>query len=349
MHWRTKDRITRHGPRVLLGGSVAFVLLLAVAGPASTVPGYAEVAPVRVASLEPGRVVTVDVIPGEVVDQGEIVALLDDGPIRGRMRVLRAELSRSGALLEGQARDARTAATVAEANRAETAARLRAARESLRVASQRLSDRREQVDVGLTTRDSLAPLAADVATLEGEVRRLGARLAARDEVAEMATSGLDSDDDGPAPAVASQARALGVVEEELSLLEDRRREMTLTAPLTSRVASVNYRVGEVVPERGVFAELLPLRTTRVVACVPEQFGERVEAGGRVDLWPADGGAVRGGTVVDVSGLVSEAPDRCKQRPNEVGWVRPVRIEVDGAGLVPGQRFDVAFGAAGQPS
>jgi len=342
MGWRTQDLLTRHGPKVLLVASLGFVTLLAVARPAGTVLGYAEVAPVRVASLESGRVVDVLVTPGQIVDEGATVGVLDDAPIKGRMRVLQAELSRSGAVLEGQQRDAQSALAVAQANRAESSARLRASRESLRIAEQRLSDRRAQVKAGLSTRDSLIPLETEVAPLKGEVSQLSARLGAQTEVAEMAAAGMDVGDDGHAPAVESEARALGVVEEELALLEERRKDMTLRAPLAARVASVNFREGEVLPQLQIFAELLPLETTTVVACVPEQYRGRVQAGGKTELWPAAGGAVRTGTVVDVSGLVSEAPDRCKQRPNEVGWVRPVRIEVDGDGLVPGQRFDVAF-------
>ena len=341
MHWRIQDLLTRHGPKVLLVVSLGFVITLAVARPAGTVLGYAEVAPVRVASLESGRVVTVQVSPGEIVDQGAIVGLLDDAPIRGRIRVLQAELSRTGAVLEGQQRTAATAATLAEADRAESAARIVAAREGLRIAEARLEGRRSQVAAGLETRDSLVPLEAEVATLRGEVGRLGARLGAQTQVAAITAEGMDTSE-GPAAAVASKARALGVVEEELALLEERRKDMTLRAPLKARVAAVHYRAGEVLPELQIFAELLPMQTTTVVACVPEQFGVRIEAGGRAELWPASGGTLRSGTIVDVSGLVAEAPDRCKQRPNEVGWVRPVRIEVDGAGLVPGQRFDVAF-------
>jgi hypothetical protein len=81
----------------------------------------------------------------------------------------------------------------------------------------------------------------------------------------------------------------------------------------------------------------------VIACLPERYPVEVKAGTSVALRGTTGGGPRTGVVVDVVGLISEAPDRCKQRPNEVGWVRPVRIQVDGGGLVPGERFDVAFG------
>lgn len=348
MGWRTTHLLTLHGPKALLAASLLGVTLLAVAGPQATVPGYAEVAPVRVASLESAVVEDVLVKPGEIVEAGAIIGLLDDAPVRGRMRVLRAQLSHGGAVLTGQQRDAETALAQAEAGAAESTARLHAAREAHRIARQRLDARQVQVDAGLATRDGLVPLAADVATARGEVSQLRARLQAQNEHIERIAEGMQADDDGPAPAVATQARALGIVQEELSQLEERRKARTLRAPIAARVAAVNHRVGEVLPELAVFVELLPLRTTTVVACVPEQVSVRVQAGGTAELWPADGGAARTGVVVDVSGLVSAAPDRCKQRPNEIGWVRPVRIAVDGPGLVPGQRFDVGFGPPQEP-
>jgi len=345
MHWRTQDLLTRYGPRVLLLSSLGMVGALAFLRPSGTVPGYAEVEPVRVGSLESGRVVSVSVAPGQIVEEGAIVGALDEGPIQGRIRVLQAELSRSGAVLDGQKREAKTAVALAKAGRSESAARLSAAKESLALAEKRLADAERNVTAGLSTRDALAEPKADVAALRGEVLQMQARLGAQTEVAEMAVSGMASGVDGEAPATATGARALGVVQEEVALLEERRKDMTLRAPLAGRVSAVRYRRGEVLPAEEVFAELLPLETTTVVACLPEQFGDRAIAGGAVQLYPADGGGVRIGTVVDLSGLVSEAPDRCKQRPNEVGWVRPVRIHVDGQGLVPGQRFDVVFLAA----
>ena len=344
MGWRSREFLVRHGPNGLLVASLAFVVALALWAPTGTVPGYAEVAPVRVGSLESGRVLEVDVEPGQLVEQGSVMGTLDDGPIRGRMRVLQAELARGGALLEGQKRDARTSLALAQAGRKESAARLASARERLKLAEAALAEAQKRVTAGLATRETLAKPEAEAAALKGEVAQWSARLTAQAEVADIAEFGMSpSPEDGNAPAVAGEARALGVIEEELGLLEQRSLDMTLRAPLAGRVSVVHYRKGEVLPALGVFVELLPLETTTVVACVPEKYGVRIEAGGAVELWPADGGTLRSGTVVDVSGLVSEAPDRCKQRPNEVGWVRPVRIQVAGdQGLVPGQRFDVAF-------
>jgi len=323
-------------------GSVVAVAVLVVLGPRTTVPGYAEVSPIRVASLEEGRVSDVAVVSGAVVAAGDVIGVLDDAPIQGRIRVLRAELEQRGATLEGVQRDAQATLMAAQAEREETSARLRAAEQGLAVASERLAARTRQVELGLAARDELGPLETEVATYTGEVERLRARLQHRRDALALVQEGVEGSGDAPAPALLEEVRAIAVVQEELALLEERRAAMTMRAPIDARVGGVHYRRGEVLPALQTLVELLPLETTTVVACVPEQYGVFVRAGTGADLAPADGGAPRTGTVVDVVGLVSEAPERCKQRPNEVGWVRPVRIAVDGGGLVPGQRFDVAF-------
>lgn len=342
MHWRTQDMVARHGPRALMGASLLAVLWLVLHGPAATVPGYAEVAPVRLSSLEPGIVASVHASPGDVVAAGDVIAVLDDSVVLGNIRVLEAEIERHDAARELVADGALAALREAQASREETAAELRAARETLALAEQRLADRRRQVEKGLAALDDLIPLEAEVSELRGEVDLISGRLLREGETTEHARSRIDPAGDAPAPALMEQIRARAVVEEELALLRERQRGMTLRAPLDARVGVVNYHPGEVLPENAVFVELYPLETTAVVACVPEQFGDVVQAGGVAELWPASGGPERSGTVIDVVGLVAEAPERCKQRPNELGWVRPVRIEVDGEALVPGQRFDVAF-------
>jgi len=342
MHWRTQHALIQHGPRLLAVLSIVVVIALFSLGPSKTVPGYAEVAPVRVASLEPGRLVEVKVVPGDIVAGGDVIGLLDDAPIQGRIRVLRAELNRHGALIEGGERTARAVLRDAEAARQDTATRLRATRSALAIARAQVAEIEAQVARGLTTRTELAQPKARLATLQGEFDRLTTRLSFEGGSLADAKAGVDSEGGEPAPAVLEQARALGVAEEELALLEQRLSDLTLRSPLAARVGAVNYRPGEVLPAQSILAELFPLATTTVVACLPEHIGIATRVGDSVTLFPADGGDRRNGTIVDVVGLVSQAPERCKQRPNEMGWVRPVRIEVDGGNLVPGQRFDVTF-------
>jgi multidrug resistance efflux pump len=341
VHWRVTEALHEHGPRVLLLGSVLAVLYLAVQGPRVGIPGYAEVAPVRIASLETAKVLTVEVAPGDVIEAGQIVGTLDDGPLRGRMRVLEAQLERHSATLAQVEQDAGSAVRLALADEAEARSRLQGTRESLEAAERVLADRRRQVESGLAAATDLERLELEVTTLRATERRDVTSLQHRGDAVRHAREQLAGGGDGEAaPALLEEVRSGSVLQEELALLQERHTSLTLRAPLAARVSVVHYRAGEVLPANAVIVELLPLSTTTVYACLPEQYGREVRAGGSAELYPADGGPMRNGTVVDVEGLVSEAPDRCKQRPNEFGWVRPIRVQVDGEGLVPGQRFDL---------
>jgi multidrug resistance efflux pump len=338
--WRVSHAVNEYGPRVLLIGSVAVVAWLIISGPKVGIPGYAEVAPVRIASLESAKVLWVDATPGDIVEPGDIIGMLDDSPLQGRMRVLVAELERHSATLQQVEQTAGTTLRLALAEEADARSRLQGTRESVVAAERLLGERQRQVAGGLAAATDLERLEMELTTLRATERREQTHLEYQQADVAHARAQLVGLGDEAAPALLEEVRAGSVLQEELALLEARRQAMTLRSPLAARVSVMHYRVGEVLPANAVFAELLPLSTTTVVACLPEQFGSEVRAGTKADMYPADGGDMRTGTIIDVEGLVSEAPDRCKQRPNEFGWVRPVRVQVDGPGLVPGQRFDL---------
>lgn len=338
--WRVSHAVSEHGPRVLLILSVAVVAWLFFQGPRVGIPGYAEVAPVRIASLESAGVKSVEVEPGDILKPGDIVGLLDDGPIQGRMRILEAELARHSATLQQVEQSAGTTLRLALAEEADARSRLQGTRESVLAAERVLTERQRQVESGLAAATDLERLEQELTTLRADQRREQTQLEFKQAAVSEARAQLVGMGDEAAPALLEEVRAGSVLEEELALLEARRQAMTLRTPIAARVSVVHYRAGEVLPSNAVFVELLPLSTTTVMACLPEQFGSEVRAGTRADMYPADGGDMRMGTIIDVEGLVSEAPERCKQRPNDFGWVRPVRVMVEGAGLVPGQRFDL---------
>jgi HlyD family secretion protein len=342
MHWRTEELLQRHGPNGLMALSLALVGLLLLQ-PLSGVPGYAEVEPVRIGSLESGIVASVTVVPGQVLREGDVLGTLDAGPIDDRMRVLSAELAMHQANLLNAEAGAKSMERSARSDRLDAAAHLTGSRTSLQVAAQRLANRQKQVGSGLATQDSLGPMLAEVAMWETEVQQQQVRYDRTSTALDNAVSRAVAGKEGAAPAVLVEVRAQAVVREELALLEQRKQRMTLRSPVAARVIAVHHRVGEVLGPQAPLVELLPLQTTAVAACLPEAFAKHVQPGSSARLHPAAGGEVRMGTVVDLVGLVSEAPERCKQRPNEIGWVRPVRIAVAGEGLVPGQRFDVSFG------
>lgn len=342
MHWRVQEFLAIQGPRVLTLGSLTAVVWLLLQGPSTGIPGFAEGDPVRVAALEAGRLTEVLAAPGDVVAAGQVVGRLDDGAIQATIRVREAELQQRGAALQNEERSAQSVVRLAVADEEDARALLAGAKEQLRLARDLVAERKRQVEAGLAEGASLAPLQAAVAEHQASVDRMIARvenLKAQTAAARAAAEGNET-----APAVREEVEARSVVREELASLERRLASMTLRAPLAARVSAVHARPGEILPAHAPLIDLIPLETTTVVACLPEQLSDEVRAGSPAELRPATGGT-RTGVVVDVAGLVSEAPERCKQRPNDMGWVRPVRIAVEGGGLVPGQRFDVSFGVA----
>jgi HlyD family secretion protein len=343
VHWRLQEALAQQGPRVVTLGSLVAMGWLLVQGPISGVPGYAEVEPVRVAALEAGRITEVLVAPGDVVEPQQVLGRLDDAAVQATIRMREAELRRRGAALQDEERSAQSQLRAAVADEEDARAQLAGARAQLRLARERRDERKRQVEAGLADQASLSRLESTVAEHVTEVERLSARVANLRGQTQAARSAVEGDE---APAVQEEAQARAVVREELSLLEYRLGSMTLRAPLAGRVSALHARPGEVLPAHAPLLELVPLETSVVVACLPEQLSDEVRAGTAAELRPSSGG-VRSGVVVDVAGLVSQATERCKQRPNETGWVRPVRIAVSGGGLVPGQRFEVVFGPGPQ--
>jgi HlyD family secretion protein len=346
-----QEMLLRHGGKFLMALSVGLVALLIVRGPPPVqVLGYAEVAPVRLSSLETAKVLRTLVEPGQVVKKGDVVAELDPTMIQGRMAILKAELERHEAGLMGAKAVAESSIDAARADKAESTTRLGAAREALRIARAAQAERDEQVKAGLASADSLANLEVRAALqrARGEMERFRQQLDYRTTVLRKALARLEGADTEPSDALLEGTRAQSVVGEELALLQTRLEELTLRAPMAARVAALRYRPGEVLPAGEAIADLMPLETTRVIACLPERYPVEVKTGTSVALRGTTGAGIRSGVVVDVVGLISEAPERCKQRPNEIGWVRPVRIEVTGGGLVPGERFDISFGPSKDP-
>lgn len=341
MGWRTQQAAARLGPHLLLVASVMLAIVLIHRHQGIGVPGYAEVAPVRLSSLEAGRVDSIAVTEGDLVAPGDLVAVLDDTLVSSRARVLEAELDRLGAAVEESEEVVRATLRRARAAREETQARLAGARAELKALEARLEERRRQVEAGLESRARLAEVEADLAPARAEVQRLEATLRHAAPTDEPGTAGEPT----VAPAVLERARARAVVQEELQALERRREELTLEAPVGARVSVVHFRAGEVAPAQTPVVELVPLSTSTVVACLPEAYPVEVKTGTRTLLEPQSGGDPVDGVVVQIAGLVSAAPERCKQRPNEMGWVRPVRIQVADGTLVPGQRFRVRFVSA----
>jgi len=342
MGWRMQFLLTQHGGKLLLLGSFCLVAWLMSQTRAEGVPGYADATPIRIAAIETGTLQQILVSPGDVVEAGALLALLDDSVVQAEARILEAEAARHGAALADLEDEAQSELADARVELAEAKVGLDRAVAELSAREAELSEREERVASGLASSEDLARLEVAVATLRAEIPARRRSVSALQDQLDRFNARLGTAGEAVAPALLEQTRSRGIVQEQMALLEERRRGLRLVAPRATRVAAVHFREGEILPAQTVFAEFLPLQTRDVIACLPEQFADDVTPGSGARLYPQSGGEAIPGLVTDVVGMISEAPDRCKQRPNEVGWVRPVRISVESDALVPGQRFNVTF-------
>jgi multidrug resistance efflux pump len=340
MGWRLEHALATWGPRALLLLSALALLPLLRFASGGVVPAFVEVAPISVGSLETARVLAVHVRPGMLVAAGTVLAELDPSAIDAKIRVLRAERQREERDASESTFDRESALREAEADALDTELQLSAAQAELALRRDAVAARAERVRVGLETADTEAD--ADVAALVVEQERLAAELAGRRQHRDSVRAWL------AAGGVATSPAAIAIDEEITALLEEK-RELTLRAPVDGRIATVWKRPGAVLRAGEPLLDLLPARGTDVIACLPERFPQEVPVGASASLLPATGGAAREGVVTDVLGLVDEAPERCRTRPDEFGWMRAVRIAVFGDALTPGARFSVRFGAPAVPS
>lgn len=112
MHWRLQHVLRTVGPVALLLLSGTAAVALHGTGVGTGHMAHAEVEQVTTASTTTARVRAILVQPGELVDAGETLVLLDDRSIQAELRVARAELAHAGkdadlaearvALLEGE-------------------------------------------------------------------------------------------------------------------------------------------------------------------------------------------------------------------------------------------------------
>lgn len=239
-----------------------------------------------------GRILEMDVKPGDIVRQGDLLALLDEPELASQLEIRRAQLE--------EARSHERALTgfngeLGAAQSATSASRIQADRERLRLLQEReraLSERgrnlerlaaggyvskeqllRDQAELS-SVREQLASMQSDI-TITGEDEKVQTVQRRRD----LATTRSDI------------ARlAAEVAEMERKAAKDRE----LRSPYSGRVTEVTQGAGEFV-EAG--APLISLAQSiwrdahqegelRAVAFVPAEQGKDVRPGMRVDLAPA---------------------------------------------------------------
>jgi HlyD family secretion protein len=276
----------------------------------------------------PGRVVTVAVDPGAQVNEGALIAKLDE-TLAKPLRDARAEEVRAA---EAQL-DLLKAGVRAEDRRA-TEAQLEAARSNEAVLGRNLNRQRDLLKQGATT-----PAAVD--ELEGRLDRARGDRQALEERLNVMKRGARREDLDAAAAKLAAARAALVAEEE------RLARYTLSAPRESFVVDTLVLPGEVVLAGSPVAVLADTHRPFVDIYVPEASVSSFTVGAPAQV-RVDGVAEPFAGKVEVIGRKTEFTPRFlfseRERPNLVVRVR-VRVDDPGAKLHAGLPAFVDVGGA----
>jgi multidrug resistance efflux pump len=343
----------------LLAASAAYWLHRQSEGGAQA-SGVAEVKEFTVSPMETGRVAAVDVVPGQRVSRGQLLARLDTGIVEREIAVAETESRELEARITAEDRSLiidglrterafqseleqnETELQTAQAGYARDRAELAAVREEL-------SRQRDLVARRLTDASRMRDLEVKVAALEQGVAAWPVRTetlekrreAARERLAEwLRKAGIRSGSEGrdrlrPLELRASSHR------EYLELMKKRLDNLNLRAPAGGRVATILAREGAVL-KPGDPVMVIVEEARQVVAYVDEERGYRIAVGDEAVLRPRTGTATRvTGQVAAIAGTVSQMPTRFWPAPNRPRWGRQVFIRI-GGGLDPGQAVDIVF-------
>lgn len=324
----------------------------------------------RIAGTEPGALAELLVQPGQRVQRGDVLARMDATEIDAQIRVLRAEIDRTGSaaqagavtLAAGAFGDERTlVADLQAARQSEAAERSTLARDQAELdqVRQALRDEQDLVARGLARNDRALELGARAQVL-AEQQRMGA-----DRVAAAATRSGQAQERlgqwrqrfGPGAQAQPQRTQLqplrdAVQEKEAALqaLLQRRQRLALVAPVDGVVTALSARPGDVLRAGDAVLVVTAAVPHQVVAYVVERQRLHLQPGQRVSIQRAGADAsgwsrpALTGEVRSVAQAVTQLPGRVAPGPqSSSSWGREVYIDLPaGAGLNPGELVQVRF-------
>jgi multidrug resistance efflux pump len=329
--------------------------------------GYVEGISYGIMAYEPGRIATVSVQPGQLVQAGQVIATLDNRVLDAELAVLAAERRKMEAELQ---------ATVVETNMrlGDSSRELEDSIDSSEIAAKQVrADRSvhaaelDEVEVQVEATRALVEkhMVDRLALVELSIQRAALRkqIQADDEMIRSldGQSATVRARRGTLPRVASDQvtdallSALETIREEEAILTRRKDLLVLRAPGAGQVTGLFLRPGEMAIEGAVVATIAgPAQTTAdgrplVYVCASETLAANVEVGEGVQLRPPEGGAVLLTAHVQwLAPEVGELPMRCWRDARIAEWGRGIYVTPDEAvELVPGQGFSIGF--TGHPS
>ena len=369
--WRSR---LRHGLR----GRWAWLVWLAVAagalwlygdlGGLTRAPGISEIREIPLGSLQPARVSSIEVLPGQAVHEGEGLATLDTALIDAEIEVVRAEIQRLNDEIEGQ-KLRLTADLLTQVSRLSAAAerstldlvqvqtrkaRTRAEIEALDTEIGRqdtlVSSRLAAVDSLQALRRRRATLAEDLEGASRAIRLLEHQsrdslsrlsrwrlLASENDQGGASSSSLKGTGAGEEPETEPSLSAwlrplqgaVNVQEKRLEQLEGKRAGYLLRAPTAGHVASVLLRPGSVTRPGTPVLTFVSSGSNLIIAYVNEPQALLVRPGQRVRAVARDRSAPAwGGMVISLGPSISEMPIRFRPSFTRPSWCREALIRLD---------------------
>ncbi len=364
IYWRV-----RFLPIAVWIGAIAVALVIAERQRRAHAPltGIVEIREAAIASPYDGVLAALEVDLFDGVEEGEVLARMNEDLLLAELATGRAELQRRRAELDQRRREIQwedlriEGEEVLELGRLaleEEEARLdvldreaalqvaRVQHEGQTVVLERLSELLEQdvidraaYDEAFYTREATAARIA-----EGETSLSAAR-----ELYEQATRRRAAQEDAAGRYardvlawLAPLEEAIAVQESFLAEIASRRELLTLRAPISGKVTSVQAHSGQTVMSGAPVLTIADDRADRVIAFVDERHLGRVEAATEVELRTrrTPPGVYRT-RVSRLGGQVEEMPEQLRRNPLLPQWGFPVLIEDIPAGsLNPGEVVDI---------
>ncbi|AGP37993.1 HlyD family secretion protein [Sorangium cellulosum] len=358
MHlWRIRSALSSATPALTMLGTLGLAAWLSrSSSPSDGILAFAQADTEMVATVEVGRVASIEVDVGDVVAPGQVIVALDSGAIDAELAVARAEEARLRAMIPAEhARIDQELEAGVEELKLELAREVeeqRRARAEGEVLASEISRVKQLIEDKQASHDALGSLDVQRAGVEAiatekprTIQLLRAQVAAAEERRKKLLQQAG-------PETAKIEADLAVTRREIEQLEAQRVQHTLRAAHGGRVSAVRKRPGDVAVAGDPIVEISSA-PGRVIACVPERAALHVEAGDVATIWArGQDGAPLTGRAVTVGPVVGQLPLRCWTDLNVPVWGREVTIALDHpVELLAGQAFDVAFtrGAAPPPA
>lgn len=327
--------------------------------------GYAEDRTITLVNLSSGLVRDVRPRLHEEVQEGEIVARLDDTADALHLKTLQADVKRLQADVEAEAARLAMEAARQDTSDRDLARRFMVDRETAHIQylSQLLTDAnnrallngatfeyeivKDLIDKKTASARELNRVRTDVDSLRAQIdenKPTIARMKQAFDDADMRWHNYVKQKREPVdyePVLTAARLAADVREREIAEIVHRIDQQVVRAPVRGQVTALFANAGDPVIAGSPLMAISPTLTNRVIAYLPESGVASVRVGERVLVSPVaampGGRRSYSGQVVSMADVVSEAPPRYRKAPQWPLWGRAVVVLLDsGAALMPGE-------------